>query len=98
MRSIASGAMSEGGSIDPAFTIDPDIRVARTLPARVYSDPILFRAQQDRVFARTWHYVAHDDVVMVAGQVYPFTLLPGPLDVTLLLTRDAEACLHALST
>src|SRR5947199_5566068 len=97
MRSIASGAMSEGGSIDPAFTIDPDIRVARTLPARVYSDPILFRAQQERVFARTWQYVAHDDVVKVAGQVYPFTLLPGALDEPLLLTRDAEDRVHALS-
>ena len=89
--------MSEGGSIDPAFTIDPDIHVARTLPARVYSDPILFRAQQDRVFARTWQYVAHDDVVKVAGQVYPFTLLPGALDEPLLLTRDAEDRVHALS-
>src|SRR5947199_4575646 len=97
MRSIASGAMSEGGSIDPAFTIDPDIRVARTLPARVYSDPILFRAQQERVFARTWQYAAHDEVVKVAGQVYPFTLLPGALDEPLLLTRDANDQVHCLS-
>src|SRR5437867_8071756 len=97
MRSIASGAMSEGGSIDPAFTIDPDIRVARTLPARVYSDPILFRAQQDRVFARTWHYAAADDVVKVAGQVYPFTLLPGALDEPLVLTRDASDRVRCLS-
>src|SRR5256712_1363017 len=94
MRSIASASMNEP---EFAFTIDPDIRVARTLPARVYSDPTLFRAQQSRVFARTWQYAAHDDVVKVAGQVYPFTLLPGALDEPLLLTRDAEDRVHALS-
>ena len=79
------------------FTIDADIRVARTLPARVYSDPAIFRAQRDQVFARTWQYAAHDDVVKVAGQVYPFTLLPGALDEPLVLTRDAQDRVHALS-
>lgn len=33
------------------FDIDPDIAVAKTLPARVYSDPAIFRAQRDQVFA-----------------------------------------------
>ena len=80
-----------------SFDIDADIRVARTLPARVYSDPEIFRAQRDRVFARTWHYAAADDVVKVAGQVFPFTLLPGALDEPLLLTRDARDELHCLS-
>jgi choline monooxygenase len=79
------------------FTIDPDIRTARTLPAYVYSDPSSFQTQRDRVFTRTWQYAAHDDVVKVAGQVYPFTLLPGALDEPLLLTRDAEDRVHALS-
>ena len=79
------------------FDIDPDIRVARTLPAWVYSDPELFRIQSDRVFARTWHYAGHDDLVKVSGQVYPFTLLPGMLDEPLLLARDAGDRLHALS-
>jgi len=78
------------------FSIDPDIRVARTLPARVYSDLTLFHAQQGGIFARTWQDAAHDDVVKVAGQVYPFTLLPGALDEPLLLTRDAQDGVHAL--
>jgi len=82
---------------DAFFEIDPDIRVARTLPARVYSDPDLFRAQRDRVFARTWQYAGHDDLVKVAGQVYPFTLLPGTLDEPLVLTRDQNDRLHCLS-
>lgn len=82
---------------DGSFDIDRDIRVAQTLPARVYSDPALFRAQRERVFTRTWQYAAHDDVVKVAGQVYPFTLLPGALDEPLLLTRDTRDTVHALS-
>jgi choline monooxygenase len=80
-----------------SFEIDPDIRVAKTLPARVYSDPDLFRQQRDRVFARTWQYAAADDVVKVAGQVYPFTLLPGTLDEPLLLTRDSDDEIHCVS-
>src|SRR5688572_29639638 len=97
MRSLASAPMNEPERHDAAFSIDADIRVARTLPARVYSDPTLFRAQQSRIFARSWQYAAHDDVVKVAGQVYPFTLLPGALDEPLLLTRDAQDKVHALS-
>src|SRR5437868_9985210 len=80
-----------------AFEIDQDITVARTLPARVYSDPEIFRGQRDRVFARTWHYAAHADVVKVAGQVHPFTLMPGALDEPLLLTRDLSDQVHCVS-
>ena len=82
---------------DVEIAIDPDIRVAKTLPARVYSDPASFRAQRELVFARTWHYAGHDDLVRVAGQVHPFTLLPGALDEPLVLTRDAGDRLHCLS-
>ena len=80
-----------------SFDIDPDIRVAATLPGRVYSDPELFRAQQERLFARTWQYAGHDDLVSVAGQVFPFTLLPGTLDEPLLLTCDGDEAVHCLS-
>ncbi len=79
------------------FDIDPDIRVAQTLPARVYSDPAAFALQRERVFARTWQYAGQDELVNVAGQVFPFTLLPGTLDEPLLLTRDGDDRLHCLS-
>jgi choline monooxygenase len=82
---------------DRPFAIDPDIRAAATLPARVYSDPDLFRLQRERIFARTWQYAGYDDLVGVAGQVFPFTLLPGALDEPLLLTRDGDDRLHCLS-
>ena len=73
-----------------SFDIDPDIRVARTLPARVYSDPELFRLQRERVFARTWQYAGSDDLVKVAGQVFPFTLMAGTLDEPLVLARGGD--------
>ena len=79
------------------FEIDADIAVARTLPARVYSDPAIFDAQRERVFARTWHFVGMDDLVRVPGQVHPFTLLPGMLDEPLLLTRDDKDRVRCLS-
>jgi choline monooxygenase len=82
---------------DRPFGIDPDIRTAATPPARVYSDPELFRVQLERVFARTWQYAGHDDLVSVVGQVFPFTLLPGALDEPLVLTRDTDDRLHCLS-
>lgn len=82
---------------DVDFTIDADIRSASTLPARVYSDPAIFRLERERVFARTWQYAGHDDLVKVAGQVFPFTLLPGALDEPLVLTRDAQDRIHCLS-
>jgi phenylpropionate dioxygenase-like ring-hydroxylating dioxygenase large terminal subunit len=80
-----------------SFDIDPDIRVARTLPARVYSDPDLFRVQRERIFARTWQYAGSDDLVKVAGQVFPFTLMPGTLDEPLVLARGSDDEVRCLS-
>jgi choline monooxygenase len=79
------------------LAIDPDIRRARTLPARVYSDPELHRLARERVFARSWQCVAELDRVKVPGQVHPFTLLEGTLDEPLLLARDGDDALHCVS-
>jgi len=83
--------------VDTDIRIDPDIRIAATLPARVYSDPGIFQLQRERVFARTWQYAGHDELVKVAGQVHPFTLLPGMLDEPLVLTRDEHDRVRCLS-
>ncbi len=80
-----------------AFEIDADIRVASTLPGRVYSDPEIFRLQRERIFARTWQFVGHEDLVRVPGQVHPFTLLPGTLDEPLVLIRDDRDRVRCLS-
>ena len=80
-----------------AFTVAEDIAEARTLPARVYSDPGAFERQRERVFARSWQFVGDTDQVKVPGQVRPVTFLEGMLPEPLLLTRDADDRLHCLS-
>jgi choline monooxygenase len=79
------------------FDIDPDIRRASTLPAWVYSDADVYRAARERVFVRSWQFVASTDRVKVPGQVWPFTLLEGSLDEPLVLVRDRDDRLHCLS-
>ena len=79
------------------FSIDPDITRARTLPASFYADPASYRAQLERVFARTFHFVADSAEVAEPGSVVPLTLLEGSLDEPILLTRDGANNLHALS-
>ncbi|CAG1007755.1 choline monooxygenase [Phycisphaerales bacterium] len=79
------------------FTIDPDIARAWTLPARAYTDPAVFEAAKERVFARSWQFVGDEGEVRVPGQLKPFTLLEGCLNEPLLLTRDMKDQLHCLS-
>ncbi|RMH11172.1 MAG: aromatic ring-hydroxylating dioxygenase subunit alpha [Planctomycetota bacterium] len=82
--------------IEP-FAIDADIAQASTLPGRAYTDPQIYDACRQRVFARSWQLVATIDDVRVPGQTHPFTLLEGCLDEPLLLTRDRDDALHCLS-
>ncbi len=79
------------------FSIDPDIRRASTLPASFYLDPELYRAQTERVLARSYHVAAFEDVVPEPGTAAPLTLLPGSLDEPILFTRDEAGAVHALS-
>lgn len=79
------------------LTIHEDIRQASTLPGAFYRDPAWFALTVERVFTRTWHFVADHDVIAQPGQVFPFTLLPGVIDEPLLLTRDHDGQAYCLS-
>lgn len=79
------------------LNIDPDIRTARTPPGALYSDADVYRACLERIFARSWQFVADDSVARVPGDVYPFMLLDGALAEPLLLTRDQDDSLHCFS-
>lgn len=81
----------------PSFEIDPDITRAWTPPSWVYTDPAVYQAARERIFARSWQFVADAGAARVPGQVHPFTLLEGCLDEPLLLVRDEADRLHALS-
>ena len=80
-----------------ALDIDPDIRVARCLPGEVYTSNAWFELLRERVFARTWHYVADEDVLEAPGSALPCTLLERCLDEPLALVRDRRGELRALS-
>lgn len=82
---------------DRRFRIDADIARAKTLPAWVYSDADVHRRALERVFLPSWQLVADVDRLKVPGRVVPVTLLEGSLNEPILLTRDRDDRLHALS-
>lgn len=73
-----------------------DIRKAATLSAAIYRDPELYRAQVERIFARSWHCVGAVEAPSREGAL-PLTLLPGSLDEPIVLTRDRAGAAHCLS-
>ncbi|MGH7445080.1 MAG: aromatic ring-hydroxylating oxygenase subunit alpha [Longimicrobiales bacterium] len=79
------------------FTVDADIRRAATLPSAVYHDPVWYRRQQERIFARSWQWVGDVARLRTPGRVVPFTLLEGCLDEPLVLTHDDDGRHHCLS-
>ncbi|HUG40091.1 MAG TPA: aromatic ring-hydroxylating dioxygenase subunit alpha [Longimicrobiales bacterium] len=81
----------------PAFTIDPDIRRAGTLPGWMYARPDVFEDQRERVFARTWHWLADSARLRAPGHALPVTHVEGALDEPLVLIRAEDGSLRCLS-
>ena len=80
------------------MTPDPDITQARTLPGSFYTDPAVFEAQRERIFARSWQFVGDEpSTIRIPGQVFPFTLLEGCLNEPLLLTRGTDDVARCMS-
>jgi choline monooxygenase len=77
--------------------IHPDITQASTLPSTFYSDPAVFQACKERIFARSWQLVGDLDPVKAPGHVHPLTMLEGFLDEPIILSRDDTDSLHCLS-
>ncbi|MBA3648164.1 MAG: aromatic ring-hydroxylating dioxygenase subunit alpha [Chitinophagales bacterium] len=77
--------------------IDPDITNARTLDSVFYTSKDLFDQSKEKIFTRSWQFAVNTEEVKVPGQTYPFTLLPGFLDESLLITRDNNDQLHCIS-
>lgn len=79
------------------FTIDPDIRRARTLPADFYTDPRFFAESKEKIFARTWQFAGR---VENFNGLHPVTILPGFLDEPVLLSRNGNVvnCLSNVCT
>ncbi len=67
------------------FTVDPDIRKARTLPSEFYTDPRYLELSKEKIFARTWQFAAGPEL---NASLTPFTLLPRYLNEPLLLVQS----------
>ncbi|MCE9595943.1 MAG: aromatic ring-hydroxylating dioxygenase subunit alpha [Planctomycetes bacterium] len=81
---------------DP-LDVDADVRRARTPKPEFYLDPAWHERVLERVFARTWHWLADAELAPSSGRARPVTLAPGSLGEPLLLTRGEGGELRALS-
>ena len=77
--------------------VHPDITQAATLPSSFYKDPSIFELSKEKIFARSWQFIGDTDELKAPGSVKPITVLEGCLDEPILLTRDFNDSLHALS-
>ena len=77
--------------------IDEDIRRARTLPAAFYREDAIFERIRERVFRRSWQLVDGAERANRPGSVLPFIFLNPAVDEPLLLAKDADGTLRALS-
>jgi len=57
-----------------------------TLPARWYSDPDVLRLERDRIFASSWGYVGHVDLVATSGSFFASQVGHVPI----VIVRDDE--------
>jgi len=81
------------GMID---SIAPDIREAKTLPATIYSDRVLFEDMRNSLFRNSWQWLG-DNLRFPEGYTQiPARLLPGYLDIPLIMTQR-EGKLQVLS-
>ena len=80
-----------------AFSIDPDVTLARTLPSAFYLDEAVHALTRERVFARSWQWLGDLADVALPGSLSPREMLAGHLDEPLLLARDGAAALRCLS-
>ncbi|PSL44733.1 choline monooxygenase [Chitinophaga niastensis] len=79
------------------FSVDPDIARAQTINTRFYTDPVLYEAVKEKLFAPSWQFIGGSHLVQDAGQCHPFVLLEHFLDEPLVLIKDKEEQLHCLS-
>lgn len=79
------------------FNVDPNIAKAKTINTDIYTSTEVFELCKEKIFAATWQFIGSEDVKNNAGDVQPFTLLPGYLDEPLLLTKDKNSAVNLLS-
>lgn len=79
------------------FEINPDIRRAETLASAFYTDEKYFHASKEKIFARSWQFVARTDGIK---NLTPHTILEDFLDEPVLITKNGDGfnCLSNVCT
>jgi choline monooxygenase len=62
-----------------SLQIDSDISRAWTLPSHLYTEPAVFAAEKERIFARSWQVVGHRDQAAKPGDYFTIELMGEPL-------------------
>lgn len=88
---------SAGHAPRKSLRIHEDIRKARLPEAEFYNDEAWFQLQRDQIFTRAWQLISHTKPLEGNGKAMPVTLLPGLLDVPLILTRSTDGQVRCLS-
>jgi len=81
----------------PHFTVDPDIRKAKTLASDFYTDERFFELSKEKIFSRAWHFLGRTGEF---ESLKPSMLLPGLLDEPVLLSKNGKglSCLSNVCT
>lgn len=85
------------GARHMSYSVEADIAGAATLDPHFYRDEVAYASARERIFARSWQWIGHLGDIRSPRSLAPRDLLPGVLDVPLLLARDADGALRCLS-
>jgi len=61
------------------ISIDSEVARAWTLPSHFYTDPAIFKAEEERIFRRSWQVVGHREQAKDAGDYFTTQLAEEPL-------------------
>ncbi len=81
----------------PKFFVNPDIALAHTISTEVYKSQPFFEMAKKKIFAPSWQFIGHRQMLDNIGSCHPFTLLENYINEPLLLTRDVNEEIHCLS-
>ena len=79
------------------FFVDPNIRIAETLPASFYHDPSVWNDLREKVFLKSWQWIGDNSLLPTPQSVHPFTLLEDYLEEPLMLVHTEEKEIICLS-
>lgn len=83
-----------------SFYVDPDITMAKTLPARVYTDSALLDLVKKRLFQQSWQWVGGQEWQGRPENLVPIEFIPGFIREPLLFVRHEQKmrCLSNVCT